>query len=57
MEDLRLPIIRQEDMPKDRYLSMEEYLKFVMFNLKYTVDMKAVRKIKRKMLIGKPFAL
>ena len=52
--DLKLPIIKGVG-PKDRRLNMSDYLKFVMFNLKHTVDIAAGRKLKREMFVGKSF--
>jgi len=52
--DLKLPVIKGTG-PTNRHLSMTEYLKFVMFNLKHTVDIAAGRKLKREMFAGKPF--
>jgi len=52
--DLKLPVIKGAG-PKDRHLNMSDYLKFVMFNLKHTVDIAAGRKLKREMFAGKPF--
>jgi hypothetical protein len=52
--DLKLPIMKGRG-PKDRHLSMDNYLKFVIFNLRHIVDMKAGRRLKREMLAGKPF--
>ncbi len=54
--DLKLPVIKGSG-PKNRHLNMSDYLKFVMFNLKHTVDIAAGRKLKREMLVGKPFRL
>ncbi|MBI4398318.1 MAG: hypothetical protein HY586_04265 [Candidatus Omnitrophica bacterium] len=45
MRKLKLPVIR-EDLPKGRSLSMEEYIEFVEFNLKYFFDQKAYRRMK-----------
>lgn len=52
--DLKLPVIKGAG-PKDRHLKMSDYLKFVIFNLKYTVDIAAARKAKKEMFVGKPF--
>jgi hypothetical protein len=52
--DLKLPVMKGLG-PKDRHLKMSDYLKFVMFNLKYTIDIAAARKAKKEMFIGKPF--
>ena len=56
MEDLKLPIIKNWRQA-DKVLSMDDYLKFVTFNLKYTVDIEAVRKQKREMAVDVPFRL
>lgn len=57
MEDLRLPIIKGEDMFNKKSLSMDDYLKFVLFNLKYTVDIDAVKKWKRGLAVNVSFSL
>jgi len=36
---------------------MDEYLKFVEFNLKYVVDRKAYRKLKKKQAVNVRFSL
>lgn len=54
--DLKFPVIKGAG-PKDRHLNMTDYLKFVMFNLKHTVDIAAGRKMKREMFAGKPFRM
>ncbi len=44
-DKLNLPVTKSEAfLPKP--LSMDDYLKFVIFNLKYTIDRKAVREQK-----------
>ena len=40
---------------EERRLNMSDYLKFVMFNLKHTVDITAGRKLKRGMFVGESF--
>ena len=54
--NLKLPIIRGP-LPKKRILSMDEYLEFVQFNLKYTVDKKAVAKWKKLRAVNVPFRI
>jgi hypothetical protein len=56
MKELKLPIIRGH-LPKKRVLSMDEYLEFVQFNLKYTVDEDAVMKWKKIRAVNAPFSL
>lgn len=57
MNDLNLPIIRGEDTFNKKSLSMDEYLKFVLFNLKYTVDIEAVREWKKDLAVNVSFSL
>ena len=54
MKKLRLPVIRGISS-EPRALSMDEYLKFVQFNLKYTVDKKAYAKWKKSFSVDVPF--
>jgi hypothetical protein len=54
MKDIKLPIVKSKAR-KDRRLSMEDYLEFVLFNLKHTVDMVSARKLARKAAINVPF--
>ncbi|MBL7198395.1 MAG: hypothetical protein ISS47_09900 [Candidatus Omnitrophica bacterium] len=56
MEKLRLPIIRGR-IPQPKSLSMDDYLKFVNFNLRYTLNKKAYRQSKRMMAVDVPFKL
>ena len=53
---LKFPIIRGP-LAKKRILSMDEYLEFVQFNLKYIVDKKAVAKWKKLRAVDVPFAI
>jgi hypothetical protein len=53
---LKFPIIRGP-LPKKRVLSMDEYLEFVQFNLKYTVDKKAAREWKKLLAVDVPFVI
>ena len=57
MKDLNLPIIKGEDIFNKKSLSMDEYLEFVEFNLKHTVDIKAARKWKKELAVNAPFSL
>lgn len=56
MKCLNLPIVKVETH-KAKYLSMNDYLKFVIENLKYTVDVKAGRALSKKMAVNIPFVL
>lgn len=57
MKDLNLPIIKGEDIFNKKFLSMDDYLKFVLFNLEYTVDIKAVKEWKKKLAVSASFSL
>lgn len=57
MKDLNLPIIRGEEVFNKKSLSMDDYLKFVLFNLKYTVDIEAVREWKKDLAVNVSFSL
>lgn len=54
MEKLELPII-SGPLPDKKQLSMDDYLNFVQFNLKYTCDIEAVRKLKKMLAVTIPF--
>ena len=54
MKKLKLPVIKGVSS-EPRALSMDEYLKFVQFNLKYTVDKKAYAKWKKSFSVDVPF--
>jgi hypothetical protein len=56
MKKLNLPIIKGA-LPTAKQLSMEEYLKFVNLNLKYTLDKKANRKQKKLAAVNVHFSL
>lgn len=56
MDKLNLPIIKQP-LPEPKLLLMDEYLKFVNFNLKHTVDRKASRYWKKLLFVNVPFSL
>ncbi len=55
MEELNFPVIKGPT-PPPKTLSMDEYLKFVIFNLRHTVDIKACRELKSRKTIV-PFSL
>ena len=56
MKKLKLPIIKAP-MPESKILSMDDYLKFIQFNLKYTFDKKAYAKWKKLQVVDVPFRL
>jgi hypothetical protein len=56
MKKLRLPIIK-EPLPVAKCLSMDDYVKFVTLNLKYTIDKKTIRKQKKLTVVNVPFLL
>jgi len=56
MDKLNLPIIKQPT-PLPKWLLMDEYLEFVKFNLKYTVDRKVSRHWKKMFSVNVPFSL
>lgn len=56
MEKLNFPVITKP-LPESKILSMDEYLEFVKFHLKYTFDRKAYRKEKKKLSVNMPFSI
>jgi hypothetical protein len=56
MDKLDLPIIN-EPIPEPKPLLMDEYLEFVIFNLKYTVDIDSSRNWKKMLFVNMPFSL
>ena len=56
MEKLKLPVVKGRT-PKSKRLSMDDYLKFVYLNLKYTLDRKNIRKYKSLLAVNVPFSL
>lgn len=56
MRKLKLPIIKGP-LPAAKCLSMDDYLKFVNLNLKYTLDRKAVRRQKKFQVVNIAFSL
>ena len=56
MKKLRLPIIKGP-LREKRVLSMDEYLKFVEFNLRHAFDRKTYSKWKKKLAVNVPFRI
>jgi len=56
MKELKLPIIKAGG-PPPRSLSMEDYIKFVNLNLRYTIDRKITREQKKLAAVNTPFLL
>lgn len=56
MRKLKLPVIK-EDLQEPRSLSMDEYLKFVQFNLRHAFDKRAYARWKKLLVVDVPFSL
>ena len=56
MKKLNLPIIKGQ-LPASKWLSMDDYVRFVNLHLKYTLDRKTTRKWKRLSAVNVPFLL
>jgi hypothetical protein len=56
MKELKLPVIK-DAISKPKTLSMNEYLKFVQFNLKEAFDKKAYTKWKKMLVVNVSFSL
>ena len=56
MKKLNLPVIRAIGH-KAKVLSMNEYLKFVQFNLEHVFDRKAYAKWKKMLVVNAPFVI
>ncbi len=56
MRKLKLPIMSKVTS-KAKVLSMDEYFKFVQFNLKHAFDKKAYRKQKKMLAVNVPFVI
>lgn len=57
MDDkLKLPVI-QKLIPEPKWLSMDDYLKFVYLNLTSSFDRKSSRQWKRKLAVKVPFLI
>lgn len=53
---LNLPVTK-ENLPPSRVLSMDQYLEFVYFNLRYTVDINSCRRLKKGLHVDRSFKL
>ncbi len=53
---LHLPIITGP-LPEKKQLSMDDYLKFVCFNLRYVSNKTTVRELKKQQAVNNPFSL
>ena len=56
MKELRLPVIKKA-ISKPKVLSMNEYFKFVQFNLEQAFDKKAYAKWKKMLVVNAPFSI
>ena len=56
MKYLKLPAIKVTRFEK-KQLPMDDYLKFVCDNLKYTIDINSTRKLRSKLSVGVRFVL
>jgi len=56
MDELNLPIFKKP-LPEPKHLTMDDYLRFVLLNLEYTVDLEAVRKSKKLSAVNVAFSL
>lgn len=56
MKKLKLPIFKSP-LSEAKILSMDDYLKFVQFNLKYAFDKRAYAKWKKMLVVNVPFSL
>lgn len=56
MEEINLPIIKGSG-PCAKWLSMDDYIKFINLHLRYTLDKKSARKQKKLAAVNVPFSL
>ena len=56
MKDLNLPVSKGR-VSKPKHLSMDDYLHFVMFGLKYTYNKETARKWKKLAAVNVPFVM
>ena len=56
MKKLKLPIFKSP-LAEAKILSMDDYLKFVQFNLKHAFDKRAYAKWKKMLVVNAPFSL
>lgn len=54
--EIKLPIIKGK-IPEPKSVSMDDYLRFVEFNLKYVVNLKECRKQKRASAVNVLFEI
>ena len=54
MKKFKLPIIKTP-LPEPKILSMDDYVRFVEFKLKYTFDRKAYKKWRKMSAVNVPF--
>lgn len=58
MQDLNLPIIKDgEDIYNKKTVSMDDYLKFVEFNLRHVIDIKMFEAQRRMLMVDVPFKI
>lgn len=56
MEKLKFPIVKAE-LPKGKRLNMDDYLKFVSMNLKFTIDRRNNVRLRKLLPANVPFSL
>lgn len=56
MEELKFPVIKGH-LPPAKWLSMDDYLRFVNLILKYTFDKKSSDELKKLHAVNVPFSL
>ncbi|MBP9855130.1 MAG: hypothetical protein KBD53_09725 [Candidatus Omnitrophica bacterium] len=56
MKKLNLPVFKSP-LSEAKILSMDDYLKFVQFNLKHAFDKKSYSKWKKMLVVNVPFTL
>lgn len=56
MEKLNLPVFKGS-LPEGRSLSMDDYLKFTILNLRYIINTKEANKLKGKLNVSVPFKI
>ena len=57
MKELKLPVIKDHVAPPSKILSMDEYVRFVQFNLENTLDKESYWKWKKIIAVNVPFRL
>ena len=57
MEDLNLPVIKENTFPKVKKFSMDEYLQFVQSNLENCFDRKVYLAQKKLFRVNVPFVI